>query len=267
MLSKLMKQDYLSTRRLFFPSYLVFVIISILNKILIEVARGTAQPQNALEVISVVGMTLYVISIVALFVVTYVFICMHFYRTMSGEQGYLTHTLPVKTRTIINSKLFNSIIWQIGTVVLVILSFIMLIAGHIGDGTLQSVMSQYKHFVETNMYMSVTAFNIEIIITCIISLFSSALMFYCSIAIGHLFNKHKVGGAVIAYIGIYMILQILGTILLFMSGFLTIINGDPNDFYYVYNKIMIYSIIISAVTTVIMYFITEYIFRKRLNME
>lgn len=267
MLSKLMKQDYLSTRRLFFPSYLVFIIISVLNKILIEVARGTAQPQNALEIISVIGMTLYVISIVALFVVTYVFICMHFYRTMSGEQGYLTHTLPVKTRTIINSKLFNSIIWQVGTVLLVFLSFLMLIAGHTDDLTLRNILSQYNHFVETNMYMSAAAFNTEIIITCIISLFSSSLMFYCSIAIGHLFNKHKVGGAVIAYIGIYMIMQLLGTILLFMSGFLTLINGDYNDFYYVYNKIMVYSIILSVVTTIVMYFITEFIFRKKLNME
>ncbi|MBT9775386.1 hypothetical protein GPL15_02545 [Clostridium sp. MCC353] len=267
MLSKLMKQDYLSTRRLFFPSYLVFIIISVLNKILLEVAYTTAQPKDALEIISVIGLTLYVISIVALFVVTYVFICMHFYRTMSGEQGYLTHTLPVKTRTVINSKLFNSVIWQIGTFVLVMLSLLLLLAGELDGLDFQSIFSHYKHFVETNMYMSVGAFNVEIIITCFISLFSSSLMFYCSIAIGHLFNKHKVGGAVIAYIGIYMILQMLGTILMFMSGFLTIINGDAADFYYVYNRIMIYSIIMSIITTVIMYFVTEYIFRKRLNME
>ena len=93
------------------------------------------------------------------------------------------------------------------------------------------------------------------------------MMFYCSIAIGHLFNKHKVGGAVIAYIGIYMVMQMLGTILLFASGFLRFINHDSADFFYVYNKIMISSIALSVVTTAVMYFITEYIFRKKLNME
>lgn len=267
MLSKLMKQDYLSTRRLFFPSYLVFIIITVLNKILVELARGTAQPQNALEIISVIGLTLYVISIIALCVVTYVFICMHFYRTMSGEQGYLTHTLPVKTSTIINSKLLNSIIWQTATYLLIFLSLIVLLAGHMGDISFRIMLAHYTEFIETNLYMSAAVFNLEIIITCIISLFSSSLMFYCSIAIGHLFNKHKVGGAVISYIGIYMVLQFLGTIILFFSGFLTFVNGDSENFFYVYNKIMIYSIILCFVTTVIMYFITEYIFRKKLNME
>lgn len=267
MLSKLMKQDYLSTRRLFFPSYLVFIIISVLNKILVEMSKNMAQPQNAIDFISVIAMTLYVISIIALFVVTYVFICMHFYKTMSSEQGYLTHTLPVKTRTIINAKLFNSIIWQALTVLLVFLSFILLLAGHMKDITFQVIYANYVEFIEENMYMNASTFTIEMIITCIISLFSSSMMFYCSIAIGHLFNKHKVGGAVIAYIGIYMVMQMLGTILLFASGFLRFINHDSADFFYVYNKIMISSIALSVVTTAVMYFITEFIFRKKLNME
>lgn len=267
MLSKLMKQDYLSTRRLFFPCYLVFIIISFVNKILIEIASFTAKPQNAIEFISIIGLTLYFISIIALYVVTYVFICIHFYKTMSAEQGYLTHTLPVKTRTIINSKLLNSIIWQAVTIILVLLSFVLLLAGNMEDVTFQIIFRKYSNFVETNLYMNTATFTIEIIITLIISLFSSSLMFYCSIAIGHLFNKHKVGGAVISYIGIYMILQILGTLLLFFSGFLTFVNGDSDNFFYLYNKIMIYSIILSAVSTIIMYFITEYIFRKNLNME
>lgn len=267
MLSKLMKQDYLSTRRLFFPSYLVFIVIALMNKLMLELGGNSVVPTKAMDVFTVICMTLYIISIVSLYAITYVFICMHFYRTMSGEQGYLTHTLPVKTGKILNSKILSSILWQLLTFALIIISLLIMITGHTDGMTFSELLDRYNDFVRAEMFMEPSVFNLEMAITFIIGLFSGPLMFYCAIAIGHLFNKHKVGGAVIAYIGIYMIMQMLSTILLFISGFFTIAFTQQPNFYLVYNKLMIYSVILTLFTTIAFYFITEYIFKKRLNLE
>ena len=267
MLSKLLKQDYLSTRRLFLPSYLVFAIIFLLNKIMFELSGNLSTPTKVVDVVTIIFMTLYIIAIVAIYVVTYVFICMHFYRTVAGEQGYLTHTLPVKTSTIINSKLLNSVFWQVISSALIILSLFIMFYGHTHGYTFGELWGEYLNFIKVEMYMDPGSFNLLLSVTFLISLFSGPLMFFCSIAIGHLFNKHKVGGAIVAYIGIYMVLQMFATMILFISGFFSIVWNNTTNFADMYSKSMLYSLILSIISSIVFYFITVYIFRRRVNLE
>ena len=111
MLKKLLKKDFRATARTFLPMILGFVIASVLAKILFEAGimspilnDGYVSDTNEFMVVSsVIFLLLYFIYIIAFFIMTYVFIVSDFYKTMVSEQAYLTHTLPVKTSTLILS--------------------------------------------------------------------------------------------------------------------------------------------------------------------
>lgn len=269
MLGKLYKQDMKATTRVFLPSYLIFTIVFILNKIMMEIGISSTVNNQVIQYIQILCMTLYIISIVGIFVLTSVFIVMHFYKTMSGEQGYLTHTLPVKTSTIIISKLLNAVMWQVLTAGFVFLSFAVLIMGHATLDDFRIIWDElavlFAEYPEIQHYF--TLYMVETVIIMLLSLLHTPLMFYASIAVGHLFHKHKVGGAVLAYIAIYMVNQIVGTISLAVGGFFTHSLDNSLDFYQVYQNIMLFSLIFTIILTVIFYYLTKFIFQKKLNLE
>ena len=109
-----------------------FIAITLLCKFTFETSYSAILGNNRLmETITVIFFVLYFIYIIALFVMTSVFIVMHFYKTMVSDQGYLTNTLPVKMSTLINAKLLSAVLWEIIAGVLFILSIFIFFTGHL----------------------------------------------------------------------------------------------------------------------------------------
>lgn len=265
MLSKLLKKDFQATRRFFLPLILGFVGFSILCKILMEVTFfSPAMAQNDfLQFTTIIFFTLYVIYIIGYYIMTYVFLVYDFYKTMVSDQAYLTHTLPVKTSTLLNSKILIGAFWQVITYTLITLSVILFFVGHVGFPDIPHIFSAMSSvlgfdFIKYMLFM---------VVLCILGIVSGPLMIYVCIAIGHLFGKHRIIGAVAAYFGIYMVMQIICTIALFGFGYsLSSIDATAN-FMILMDGYFWFAIIFSSVTTAAFYFITEYIFRRRLNLE
>lgn len=265
MLTKLLKKDFQATTRCFIPLIVGFVFLTILCKILLEICLISNFKYNssALILIPSIFFGLYVIYLIALYVMTYVFIISDFYKTVVGEQAYLTHTLPVKTSTIILSKLSITVFWQLVTSLLTALSFCLFFAGHFSEIAAQITASDLAEF-EMALGMSVEMYFVYVIIALVIGFFSTPLMFYASIAIGHLFGKHRIVGAIGAYLGIYTIMQIICAAGLLILGFSFYNDGSLSN---IFSTIMSFSIVYSVITSIAYYIITEVIFRKKLNLE
>ncbi len=277
MLTKLIKKDFQATARTFLPMILGFVIVSILAKILFEVGIMSALYNDSyvsdtnefMVVSSVIFLALYFIYIVAFFIMTYVFLVSDFYKTMVGEQAYLTHTLPVKANTLIVSKLIIAIFWQLVVYLLVFLSFLLFLIGHMPQIPWPELLTDF------NMTLGMTTgeYAAYMIVCIIIGTFSSPLMFYASIAIGHLFGKHKIMGAILSYLGIYTVMQIICTVVMVAFGYsftstLIRTNAVTTNFYSsFFSSYMWFAIIFSIVTSVIFYFITNFVMSKKLNLE
>lgn len=262
MLSKIFKQDYKATSRLFIPMFLAFAALSIINKIFFEIGISSAADNQFFKTIPILFMSIYVIGAIAIYVVSYVFIIMHFYKTMTGDQAYLTYTVPAKTSTIINSKLLISILWQLVTYLLIGLSIFLLIIGHVTS-------SDWYYFLEllNNLEIPLFKFGLQLLLIFIVGLVSSPLMFYASIAIGHLSQKHRFGASIISYFCIYFIIQVISSVFSAFIGIQSIKMQSASDFLSIYNTSLIFALLLSLVTTVIFYVITHYIFDKKLNLE
>ena len=109
MFGKRFKHVVKATARLLLPLYVVIVVLTIMDRIVLnlDVFEGI--------MFFIPGMltTLYVISLIAIVVVTIVMLIIRFYKNLISDEGYLMFTLPVKTHQLINAKMFASTIWII----------------------------------------------------------------------------------------------------------------------------------------------------------
>jgi hypothetical protein len=221
--------------------------------------------EGVLSIIPGIISFIYIISIIAIVVVSFVIIILRFYKNLMTDEGYLMFTLPTKSSELINSKLFASILWTIASIIGVVASLFCLFITPERFTKLQEGFRMAFAELESAFHGKVTLLIVEFILLIIIALVNSILEIYFSIALGQLFNGHKVIGSFGAYIAISTIVQILSTIILALVGLsnqyqLSELSSLPNT-------IMPFSIIFLLVTTVIYYFGTDIIFKKKLNLE
>lgn len=220
-------------------------------------------------------MMLYILSMFALFLVTFVYMCIHFYKTMYSDQGYLTHTLPVKPMAIFNVKLTTAWVWMMGSMILFVLSiFIMMLGatkGELFDIVLNSPIPQILEKFEQVFGMKFLSFILLMIVTMAFSCVSYLLTVYASISIGQLFNQHKIVMAVVAGIAIYVLQQTAGSIVLLLTG-----NSYFNTYIYedfvtvsdiIFSTPTIASMIISVLFAIAFYVICVVIQKKHLNLD
>lgn len=93
MLGKLLKYEFKNTYKLMFIIYGIMAFVTILGCIAMYSNSDPAGMTNQIqEIFFTAAMVFYVLGVFALFVVSYVYMCVHFYKTMYSDQGYLTHT-------------------------------------------------------------------------------------------------------------------------------------------------------------------------------
>jgi len=261
MLGKLFKHELKATARLLLPLYLVLAVMTLMDRIVINLDIF----DGVLAIIPGVITFIYVISIIAIVTVSFVIIILRFYKNLMTDEGYLMFTLPTKSSELINSKLFASILWTVASIVGVVASLFCLFITPERFTKLQEGFSMAFAELEDAFHGKVTILIIEFVLFFIIALFNSILEIYFSIAIGQLFNGHKVIGSFGAYIAISTIIQILSTLVLALVGLIN--HSSMMELYSFPNIIMPFSILFLLVTTMIYYFGTDIIFKKKLNLE
>ena len=271
MLGKVFKHEMKSTSRLFLPLMIGFIAITLLCKFTFETSYSAILGNNRLmETITVIFFVLYFIYIIALFVMTSVFIVMHFYKTMVSDQGYLTNTLPVKMSTLINAKLLSAVLWEIIAGVLFILSIFIFFTGHLNFKLtdLQQLLRDFGNlYREASNYLNMPIFLIEVTITCIAGLISGPLMLYAAIALGLLFRKHRVLWAIISYFVIYVVMQIISSVYFSICGYSSPLISNSEYAVQTVKNYMLFTTIFSVACTAGFYAITDYIFTRKLNLE
>lgn len=266
MLSKLLKKDFHSTLRFFLPLICGYGIAAALGKILFEIVLSQSHLSyesgffNGITIFAAFYMVVFIVYLVACYLMTSIFVVYDFYKTMVSDHGYLTHTLPVKTSTLIWSKTLISAFWHIMVNLIVSLSVVFFFTGHLRQIPIMHLLDYILKSINLKFanYTFYTALN------AVIGLFNGPLMFFACIAIGQLWKNHRILGAILAYIGMYVFTQILSTIVLVATG-----NGAVlfNSAGFLYNGYMIYTILFSLITTVIFFLITNYILSHHLNLE
>lgn len=216
---------------------------------------------------------LYISIFVALIAVTCVVILMRFYKGLLRDEGYLMHTLPVKTWQLITAKGVVAALTSLISILVALLSIMVLMAFNGGFREFGEFMRVLMGTLGDNPeYIPVA---LEAVLLGICELLSSIYVAYAAMSIGQLGQKHRIALSVGAWIGINVLLLVLMTLIgnvTFSSSVATwleetvdgIIRNSPVR---AANLGLWLFILIDAVQIAIFHVVSDQILRRKLNLE
>ncbi|KUO75071.1 MAG: hypothetical protein APF81_18645 [Desulfosporosinus sp. BRH_c37] len=265
MLSKLFKYEIKATGRIFLPLLLALLLFAVIN-------RFTIGPEK-FDTPAMISMAIYIIIMVGMFVMTFIMMIQRFHKNLLCDEGYLMHTLPVEPWKHIVSKLFVSMLWMVISGIAALIS-ILIIALKKGDLTkFTEALATFYHQAFELLGASVYLLSFEIIIVLLITLASVILIIYASIAIGHLFNQHKMLASFGAFIALSVFSEIFLKLFNLIPGTAHSSNIHISSVHDLISmqpaiQLMIASGIIFTGLVCAAYFaVTNFIMSKRLNLE
>lgn len=281
MLGKLIKYELKATSRWFLPIYALALLLAPIERITIGMGMHLRLPEPWAGISSMGFFLLtlaYVLSLVAAGVASTLLVIYRFYKNLTTNEGYLMHTLPVKTSELIWSKAVASILWTIVSGIVICLSLIVLSFSTEGwNSAMQYLPNAFSYFIK--MYGSdyrVWLLFAEIILLMLIGSLYSIFMVYAAISIGQLFSRHRLLGSFGAYFVLTYGIQILAGVVAF-PAFNSIaeslnMSGLYQDSYIqalslITGFIMPFLLLGIALVAAILYYITWYIFKNKLNLE
>ncbi len=277
MLGKLFKYEWKTASKMLLVIHGFVLIFAVFSRIFLELNGGINRAMNASgEMVSIVTILLIFaiclcIASAALF--TFIYLAYRFYKNVFTDQGYLTNTLPVTPMQIVVSKGGVAILWIVIDVFVLIIAACILFAKGSFFQEFGRVMAEFMGSLgEQRAYFWIT------LISVILTPFAMMIQVYFCVAVGNLFNGHKVLGAVGTYIGVYMVQQIISIIIMVFTGyswFGTSVTVRVNDnMYVVQDEIsrmltpaLAMSLIFSIICTAVFWFGTKYIMTKKLNLQ
>jgi len=271
MLGKLIKHEYKATYKTFLLLYGGLLLLTLLNKVNLVIDIDNP----ILDTVQTFLMFLYMIIILATFIVTIVVIIMRFYKSLLGDEGYLSFTLPVSAGSHLISKLVVAATWLVASVVSIIISLFVLLWDAETIEFINKGWNEFKNFLE---YDGAVLFIFILIIYLIIAVFTSPITYYVSMAIGQLFTRHKLIGSVVGYFIYSMVSQILSMILLVattLGKWDLLSNGNvdlntalgANEYISYMNNLLIGQGIIMIILGIGGFFVTKILLEKKLNLD
>lgn len=278
MLGKLLKYDFTSVSKILLPLHLILILFAVMGRILIAFGVGESAP-----LIAGFLLMFYILGIVAIGIVTIVVLVLKFYRNLFTSQGYLMNTLPVKPSSLILSKLTVAVTWSIIDCIFVLFSLFILVASQNVFNALYEGRAELAQVWDVMKFLfsgttSTPLFIGALILFAILAMSYMYLSFYVSISVGQLMTKHKILGAFLTYVAIYLVVQFLSILVMIAAGYYSWSNNlfatmsvsatDPIEYLQpIYPTVLWISNALSALLAVIYYYVTKYMMTKKLNLD
>ena len=213
MLGKLMKYDLRSGIRTFALIWIGLAALAAINGLTLRITfDGDIQSKLARFIITVLPMVLLVALYVAMGIFMLVFIINRFYKGLLGDEGYLMFTLPVSVSEHIGSKLLTSMIFQLGSFAVAVLSGGLLLAV-LAPANLREITAAVQDMTDYLAGYPLPAGTgwliAEFAVYMLIGAAVTILQIYTAISIGHLAKKNRGWFALLAYVGISIAFSII----------------------------------------------------------
>ena len=271
MVRKLLKHETLAFGRSMLPMWVILLGMSVF-------ARIVQFFESESTVYSIVrGSTFIVfgISVAVCLVMTLVVCIKRFYVNMFTGEGYLTMTLPVTAEQHIFSKLLISVAGFVASVIVVLVALSITALGEVLVEVFKAAGYLFDKMYQQIGFHSVV-FIIEFIIVLLVIVAYQMLLFYGCISVGQLARKNRVLAAFGTYFALYVIEQILGTIMvIFVSLQLTWLTAlmEKLGLYAIKHPYVVahggiwIGIVIYVIIGAVFFFVSRYIIKNRLNLE
>lgn len=278
MLGKLMKYDLRSMLRKFCPLWIAAVALSVVCGLYFRMMDNISSSNFILKMlVALLPAALFGIF-VAMAVMALIFVCSRFYNGLLGDEGYLMHTLPATAGAHIASKGLTALILEIVSGLVALLCIFVVAVTYSDAEFIRGWQDFLTMFRQLDFPASTPWIIAEGIIVAIAMTATETLKIYAAISLGHLAKKHRILWAVLAYIGIDIVLNILFGFGI-SSGLLMRILGEGSWGFFAENgsvtatglgmmagamgSVLLWEILLGACY----FFLSRFILKKHLNLE
>ncbi len=271
MLIKLIKYEFKASYRFFLGLFaLIFslFVLMLLTKKNIEIGSfWLIYAKYILYMLSAVAFG--IISAVSLTVV-FVYAIIRFHRSMLGNEACLTHSLPVKTGSLVTAKIITMTVWAVLT-----LAVVCICTFCVGDFSeyIEKFSSMAGSWIKTAFGLSykrqLAVIAIFMGINIILGFSKLLMVIYTSMSIGFSFNKSRKLSSFLCWLLISFILNRLSNAASELFGGFDF-NSAYNNFgvnMYALVKSLSFPIITTLLTIVVLHLIANYFLEKRLNIQ
>ena len=179
-----------------------------------------------------------------------------FKGSVYDRQGYLTLTLPVSEHHIITAKLVGAFIWSILSSTVLALSAVIIVTITVPEWISNSELIPLVGTFLPQLSLMGVSFLLNTI--------SGILCIYLAISIGQLFNEYRTALAIVAYIGIQIVIGFVEVFFNTSTNFYVNSLAGFNDNFYTGAST---SIIEELIFIAIFYLGTYYILRNKVNLQ
>ena len=223
---------------------------------------------------------LYYFGIIGCSVGTMLIIAIRFYKTTYTDQGYLTHTLPVESGTLLAAKTITSVLCYLAMLAGILATVLILLGAnytHVGsydriflERQVAELLSDLSESFREEYGISFGAFVTFYIIFMVVACISAIMTVLGCVSLGQLFTKHRIIGAIIAYFCVMSIQQFV-SYLAMLPTYSKMLRAEALSetipLFEVISPTMIISLLWAVAVSVIMHIINLHMMTKRLNLE
>lgn len=279
MLGKLIKYDMRSMIRVFAPLWLLAPIVALLLSFTMrgaivqsDYSLFSANFGNMTGILVLVMSLMFFGVMVALVVMTVLLVIQRFWRGLLKEEGYLMFTLPVEPWKLITSKGITATIVCLISGLVGVLSCILLFLGS-AKGVMREFGQLWGFFLDNVNRELGAALWVDLILFILLMITGAAksiYQLYAAIAMGQLFQGHRIAGACVSYVGISMAISFVSGVCMLIVNMIV-----PDDWMYIFNSradvfsvsYLMFLFLITVVQIILFHVITERILSTKLNLE
>lgn len=267
MLGKLLKYDFRSVSREYMLLWPAALVVALVMRFTIFAQLDTMRDNLLANITNVLTVFLYVAVLVAMFIITLLFIIQRFYKGILGSEGYLMNTLPVCPWQLVTSKLICAVVLLLVSTAVAILSVFLMIPISFQDILQVNFTLLWNRLME--VFPSFPLLVLELALCSLAGTVVSVTQLYFAMALGSLFGKNRLLGSIVSYVGISMVLNVLSTVVT------TVLSLSATHYYELLaeapaltiHAFLWFAIIASAALAVVFFFGTTYILKNKLNLE
>ena len=251
----LVRYEFKNVNKWYLALYAAVLVLSVLIGMQVHyynyVSFKDSQPVLLLFLALVFGGLMITLGISTIFL-----IIKRFKGSVYDRQGYLTLTLPVSEHHIITAKLVGAFIWSILSSTVLALSAFIIVTITVPEWISNSELIPLVGTFLPQLSLMGVSFLLNTI--------SGILCIYLAISIGQLFNEYRTALAIVAYIGIQIVIGFIEVFFNTSANFYVNSLAGFNDNFYMGAST---GIIEELIFIAIFYLGTYYILRNKVNLQ
>lgn len=259
MFLKLVKHELRETYRLLLPMFGGLLLMAFLVRGSIWLMENSKE--SPLAAMGVMLFILFILACVAVVVLTVVLMMLRYARSVHGDEGYLTNTLPVGVNTVLLSRVLISSLGLLCAYGVIYLS-VRIATWKV---ELFEEIGSFLRLLLRDQSEDVLSAVLKNLGSLLLRALSTVLMIFAAISIGYSFNRGKVGMSFLFYfilaIGSWIISTILSVVLL--SG--RLLTGSES-FARVVELSAYFDIALDLIFCGVYYFLAWFMTKRHLNL-